>query len=383
MRPYVSISRILFFLFLIHLVFNLEKLIFINEVFSFIGLMYFLTKFSSVNYIEKVNFYVILMFIVFLIYSVFSFLYMSEASTYQFFRTVVFVYSIPAFFLGSYFIKSGVFNSHIIFQKFNLFFAGASVLAFLYGGRMANSVALTLFIQNAKLAKLALLLFLLGFAFIKGGGTSFVFLVSYILFLFLVRVDFFGSSVRKGITSIWFLFAIALFFFILLDYTGNYLVQATNGAIDGNSIWRIKFWSYLVSYVSHHGLITGIGFGTPIFDATNSMTQFIIAASPNDPDLPYTIGPHNSYLYVFARTGLLGSILFAIPHWLLFRKVLRHQLYKDNGVFFASFAILLCIDMAMFNVVLESPMLSSIYWIVFGMLNQYTSLANKSRIIIT
>ncbi len=383
MRLYLGIPKILFFLFLIHLVFNLEKLIFINEVFSFIGLIYFFTKFSTNNSMERVNFYVILMFVVFFIYAVFSFLYMSEASAYQFLRTVVFIYSIPAFFLGSYFVKSGIFNSLIIFKKFNFFTAGVSVLTFLYGGRMSNSVALSLFIQNAKHAKLALFLFLLGFVFIKGGGTSFVFLTSYVLFLFLAKVDFFGGIVRNGITSIWFVFLIVLSFFILLDYMNNYVVQAANVAIDGNSIWRIKFWSYLVNYVNHHSLIVGLGFGTPIFDITNSITEFIVAANPNDPDLPYTIGPHNSYLYVFARTGLLGSILFLIPHWLLFRKILRYQLYKDNGVFFASFAMLLCIDMAMFNVVLESSMLSSIYWIVFGMLNQYISLVNKSRIIIT
>ncbi len=383
MRLYLGIPKILFFLFLIHLVFNLEKLIFINEIFSLIGLIYFFTKFSTNNSMERVGFYVILMFVVFLIYSAFSFLYMSEASTYQFLRTVVFIYSIPAFFLGSYFVKSGIFNSLITFQKFNFFIAGIILLAFQYGGRMANSVALSLLIQNANKAKVVLLLFLLGFAFIKGGGTSFIFLTSYVLFLFLVRVDFFGSNGRRVITSIWSVFLIVLVFFILLDYANNYVAQAANVVIDGNSIWRIKFWSYLVNYVNHHNLIVGLGFGTPIFDITNSMTEFIVAANPNDPDLPYTIGPHNSYLYVFARTGLLGSILFLIPHWLLFRKILRYQLYKDNGVFFASFAMLLCIDMAMFNVVLESSMLSSIYWIVFGILNQYTSLVYKSRILTT
>ena len=383
MRLYLSFSKTLFILFLIHLVFNLERLIFINEIYSFVGLIYLLARFSANNSMDKVDFYIILMFFVFLIYSVFSFLYMSEGSTYQFLRTVVFVYSIPSFFLGSYLVRSGVYNSLIVSQKFNLFTAGASFIAFQYGGRIANSVALSLLVQNAKRAKVLIFLFLLGFVFLKGGGTSYAFLISYTLFLFLVRVDFFGSSARRFITSTYFVFLMVLVFTILLGYVENYVLQANSTIIDGNSIWRIKFWVYLVEYVSHHSLLVGIGFGTPIFDITNPITEFIVAASPRDSDLAYTIGPHNSYLYVFARTGFLGLILFIVPHLLLFRRILRRQLYKDNSVFFASCAMLFCIIIAMFNVVLESPMLSSIYWIIFGMLNQYTSHTNKLGVIVT
>ena len=376
MRFYPLVPRILFILFLVHLVFNLEKLIFINEIFSLIGLAYFFTKLTFNHYMDRVSFYIILIFVVFLMYAVFSFVYFSEASAYQFFRTTVFIYSIPAFFLGAYFVKSGVLNLFIISKRFNFYFASIFAIAFQYGGRMANSVALSLLVQNAKKAKLLLFIFLCLFVFVKGGGTSWMFLASYITLLFLVKIDFFGKNARNVFSSFWFIFFLSFTFFMSIGFIHDYVIESTGSAVDGNSIWRLKFWTYLVDYVGQHSSVFGLGFGTPIFDITNPEASFIVSANPNDPNLAYTIGPHNSYLYVFARTGILGSILFIIPHWILFKKIVKRQLYKNNSVFFASFAMLLFIDMAMFNVVLESSMLSGLYWIVFGMLNQYISSFN-------
>ncbi len=390
--PRLKLSSFLFLLFLVHISYNLERTLFVNEVFSGLGLIYLFAKLLSNRMVlNKVEFWIVALFLILLFYGIFSYLFLNKGNLYEFLRTTVVIYSIPSFFLGIYFVDKGNFSREIKNKLGKFIHTMIMLPVFHYGGRMSNITFFPIILLESKYSKAIIFFILLGFVFIKGEGTSYIFLLSYMAYVFLAKVDFFGSLVRSFITSYFVWALILLLFFISLSIfipfvldiavvnlpnflTGGKLTADNIKYIEGNGIWRLAFWSYIYDYLQFGNLFYGIGFGTPIFDVNDQMTQFISDASPNDKHLPYTIGTHNSYIYIFARTGIIGIFLLLVPHFILFRKIILYRLYRVRNIFLISCAFLFMIDISFFNVVLESAMLSSIYWIIFGVLTKFVYL---------
>ena len=68
-------------------------------------------------------------------------------------------------------------------------------------------------------------------------------------------------------------------------------------AFDPNSTWRLILWKQ--SIIDRlPGEYTGIGFGTPMYK------YYPIEDHKKIPQLPYVMGAHNSFVYVFARLGI-------------------------------------------------------------------------------
>ena len=108
----------LFFVFIVHLVFNLERIFYINEIYSLIGLAIYIYK----NYLFRVSqdrvLLILNLLIVYLsLYVLISFLFIRDGSVYQFLRTTVVFYSIFSFFIGIEFYKYIKFKDIFLFNK--------------------------------------------------------------------------------------------------------------------------------------------------------------------------------------------------------------------------------------------------------------------------
>jgi len=128
-----------------------------------------------------------------------------------------------------------------------------------------------------------------------------------------------------------------------------------------NVHWRIMVWEKAFNELSKNPLF-GIGFG-----------EKFISPRPRFPSYRFkNIDPHNSYINLLMRTGLVGFFLFALPHFLILRRVftvLRRgsdshwRTLRPWLLIFAGISVL-----ALFNVVLENPFGAIPYWFVFGIM---------------
>jgi len=129
-----------------------------------------------------------------------------------------------------------------------------------------------------------------------------------------------------------------------------------------NSHWRIIVWTSALDEFFRQPFF-GKGFGSYF-------------TAPQLKDLSYdyseNIDPHNSYLHLLMRAGLIGFILFLLPHLImLFRVfvVIRHgsvsrwQLVKPWLLILTGLSAI-----AFFNVVLENSFGAIPYWFVFGII---------------
>ena len=127
-----------------------------------------------------------------------------------------------------------------------------------------------------------------------------------------------------------------------------------------NSHWRIVVWTKALDELSKQPLL-GKGFGSYF-------------TAPYLKDLKYdyskNIDPHNSYLHLLMRTGLIGFVLFLLPHFLLLSRVLtvlRHGSASQWHMLKPWLLILTGLSaIAFFNVVLENPFGAIPYWFTIG-----------------
>ncbi len=131
-------------------------------------------------------------------------------------------------------------------------------------------------------------------------------------------------------------------------------------AIDGNSTWRLVLWKEVL-VDNFPGNIIGLGFGTPV------MKYFPVEDYDKLATLPYVLGAHNSYIYLFGRLGIVYVILAAYIYITVFKEYFYYHSYyvKNNQalIFLSFFAISI---IAFFNVALETPIYASGYWILLG-----------------
>ncbi|GAC1420345.1 MAG: hypothetical protein NVS9B7_11290 [Flavisolibacter sp.] len=132
--------------------------------------------------------------------------------------------------------------------------------------------------------------------------------------------------------------------------------------LDGNSTWRLVLWKEII--VDHFpDNLFGIGFGTPMFK------DFPVEDYKKIASLPYVLGGHNSFFYLFGRLGIIYIIITLI----IYRKIMKeyflfkHYYYFNKHIllFWSFFAITF---IAAFNPTLESPIYSGCYWFILGLL---------------
>lgn len=194
-----------------------------------------------------------------------------------------------------------------------------------------------------------------------------------------------GNIVKYGLTSLILLIGFLLYYNSLVEVDIFRILEVKSSFEEGNINYRILSWHHVLDNFYEHFLL-GYGVGRPImyvyqniFYTTVDLTYFQIR------DLAGNAQPHNSYLNILARFGILIFPIFLYAIFQPLFKLMKHIRNKGkNGMepynrylLLIGFLILMYI-LAFFNVVLEGPHHSFPFWLVIGMLLSFGRSGNFS-----
>ena len=383
---------LLFFLFIAQSTFSiLERYIFSNELFVFAGIALLIFNFNYILEAVKKDylkgFYLIHLFFILLLWGFFEIIYSilfleTTTNAYVFFRTTVIWYSMFSFFIG---LKFYNLFTLFFFKKRNSKKKWLITLLNAFSSDRYNLALLPL-IHN-KTNRVVFIIVLLLLVFIKGEDTpKVIFIATIFLYLFNKKNKFYSWLFNPVLLFIFFILSLisllylsnkfSLFFDLDIADAYQYIDVIPSAGV-GNIIWRIMFWAYelkTVTLSSLNGFIFGFGFGTPIFDI-NVAPSFLLISN-DTPNEEYYLGTHNSVLYILFKQGIIAFVLFLSIIFSIFNRL--NKINKQNGYlpndliyFFLSFIFIFIA--ALFNVVLESALYASVFWIHIGMLYQAIS----------
>jgi len=133
------------------------------------------------------------------------------------------------------------------------------------------------------------------------------------------------------------------------------IVSGMNYSDDPNAVFRFMAWAEAYRRFSESPVV-GEGFGIP----------FVFALADNDPR------PHNTYLTILYKMGVIGFLPFAAILFEYYRRSLV-AVYRYRVRHRSTLLLLLIIIQFSFsaygllNLLLESPFLASLFWINLGM----------------
>jgi hypothetical protein len=294
---------------------------------------------------------------------------------YYYLRNLVIIYSMLTFFIGYYifpYLAGFARKFHQLLRLYIGIFLLLPVSKFLFE-RFGMSTLFPALFRNLAHKWYLPLLILLNFIYsITYSSLTAIILAVFCLVLLIVP----GYRFFKQASYVLF-FSFAIVFVILIpglstiainySYSDNsaiYQVMKSHPllGIDGNSTWRLVLWKQII--VDHFPAnIFGMGFGTPV------LKYFPIEDFTKVPQLPYILGAHNSFVYLFGRLGIVYVILMLVIYRQIFKEYFYFKsfYYKSKGIliFWSFFAISI---VAAFNPVLESPIFSGSYWFFLGLL---------------
>jgi O-antigen ligase len=376
------VRRILFLVFVANLVWNVERLLFVNEWFAFFGLVLLirgLRMYSSFGNLrnDKVLFYVWILLVYGFVYALISLLFLRDGPIMGFARTLPLVYSIPAFYLGVEFARGRSKEAIPAVQPLNAVYLAPMAL---FGPRLTGPSAITLMGDSERRPYSLIVFVCVVILCFRNPFDGFLTNIVHVVFIF--AFFFAGNTriVRSLLTHKWLYVLLLGLVFITLYWVfetygkfvdvGASAFNLTSGGSDSaNAMWRIMFWSYVFKvHVLTHPLF-GIGFGTRLFELGSRFgTVLGYGTAGRDPLLEYTLGTHNSFIYILVRMGLVGFVLFFLISFHLIKSfmVLPRDRKVEKMPFF--FAFVLISFSAIFNVILETPLYGATYWVLTGLL---------------
>lgn len=147
-------------------------------------------------------------------------------------------------------------------------------------------------------------------------------------------------------------FAVVVTCFILPQVTGEGTFS------DASMTWRMRIWKEEETILKNTHFI-GAGYGTSYPSQTYAKEavarfegQYRAEGGYTEYERMFVTAPHNSFMALTMRTGIIGLVLFLSYLILLFRNLVRHKPLPPKSACFALFAGIILI---LFNVGLESP----------------------------
>ncbi len=292
---------------------------------------------------------------------------------YYYLRNTVIIYSMLSFFIGYYFLDylpGYIGHIRAFLRSYIGIFLFIPLPRYLFE-RFGMAMLFPGLFKKAASAWVPLLLLCINiiYGFTYSSLTA-IMLAAFYLLLFTARGFRFFAGVMTGLLigfTIVFIYlqpnlSLIANRFDINTYNGIYDVMKSNPllSLDGNSTWRLVLWKQVL--VDHFpGNLFGIGLGTPM------MKYYPIEDFSKLASLPYVLGAHNSFIYLFGRLGIIYVVLTMVMYTDIFKEYFRHKLYyyANNGIllFWSFFAITV---IALFNPALESPIYASAYWMLLG-----------------
>ncbi len=237
-----------------------------------------------------------------------------------------------------------VFRASDVFFERN-YFSPITILGFFVAG------SYILVNVKGKLLKNALFLLVFLMSFSVGHDSTYLSLaLIYFAYLFIK-----SSKKYKIILSSFLLIVVIAVFVFIPSFT------------DINVQWRLMFWKDSLLRIANNYFIFGDGFGIPYAsDETISKLNELFPDTLHSPRIigneKYFSAPHNSFLSMAIHIGILSLILLFYPIKTIF---CNKTLIMDKEILFLSLSLSGIVIFSSFNVVLELPHSSSIFWIVF------------------
>jgi hypothetical protein len=378
-------NTIAFFIFLVAILYIIspwffEKNFFVNELLSLTGLCILIYKRFRIG-ADKISVLIVVLLLLCLLHAGFSIL--KADNLYYYLRNLVIFYSILSYFVGFYLQSyfSSFFNS---IRKVFLVYTGGAMLwapSRIFFERFGVSSLFPYAFKNVnKYSLFILVLINVVYGFTLDSATAIFVSFFYLFLLVCPGLKFFRQTIILG-------FVVFALFFIVIQpdlnkitdgfslynsiaihnvMRSNYLLN-----LDGNTTWRLVLWKQVI--VDQFPLnLAGIGFGTPMF------RYFPVEDYTKLASLPYVLGAHNSFVYLFGRLGIVFVLLILSVYGIIFKEyfLFKKFYYQTNGIaFFWSFFAISII--ALLNPVLESPIFASGYWLILGLLSRV--IANRYR----
>lgn len=148
----------------------------------------------------------------------------------------------------------------------------------------------------------------------------------------------------------------------LVDPFGQATYTSEDSYFKGdNNAFRTVWWRLVLAETWDDAPLTGLGFG---YDLAN---DFVLLYNPEAADEFNARSPHNIFLTVFGRMGLVGLAVWAWLCVILVAKTWR-ALRSDQGEVEGGKWTALCVILvsACFGVVLEGPMGAVVFWALLG-----------------
>lgn len=191
------------------------------------------------------------------------------------------------------------------------------------------------------------------------------------------------TIIKYGVASLIILFGFLIYYNSIIEVDIFDILEAKSSLDEGNINFRFISWQYVLDNFYDHFLL-GYGVGRPImyvyqnvFYPTIDLSYFEIR------DLGGNAQPHNSYLNILARFGVLIFPIFLYAIFQPIFKFMRHINKKRvNGMepytrylLLTGFLMIMYV-LAFFNVVLEGPHHSFPFWLAIGMLLSFSRSGN-------
>lgn len=358
----------------------LEKTFLFNEILSAIGLGLLMYKRFRIGN-DRISICMLFLLLWGGVHAIVSLIRMD--TLYYYLRNLVIVYSMMGFFIGYYCFK--YYDGYI--NKIRKLLRQLSVLILvplprLFLERFNMSIIFPMLFKKADNKWLPWLLILLNivYAIVYDAFTILV-LAAFYIFLFVSP----GYKFFKQVMVTGFLLFAALFIYLLPNlglirhnfdpYSYNAIFNVINShpilALDGNSTWRMVLWKQVI-VDDFPGNIIGYGFGTPM------IRYYPVEDYSKLASLPYVLGAHNSYVYLFGRLGIVYPILIVIIYRTIFREYFYHKkYYYGNNQILLFWSFFATSVVALFNPALESPIYASGYWLILGLVAR--AIHNRQR----
>ena len=347
-----------------------EKNLLINELLAAIGFVILgYKRFKTGN--DTINICMALLLAWCGVHLFFSFFV--KDSLYYYFRNSVIVYSMFAFYVGFFCLKylNPFFNKVRSILKYYVVVFLFIPLPLTFYERYGVSTLFPHLFKNSRYRLLPWLLIIMCviYSFTYPSATALMIALFLLLLFVSPGIKFFKQSL-----VVMFVALTALFIYLQPNLAliknqfnpknnkGIREVMRSNALldIDANTTWRLIIWNQIVVDKFPANLV-GVGFGTPM------LKYYPIEDYKKVSTLPYVMGGHNSFIYLFGRLGML-SLLLIIPIYVtVFREYFYHkQYYYSNNQILIFWSFFIITVMCLFNPILESPLFASGYWMWLG-----------------
>ncbi len=359
--------------------FVFERIFFFNELLSLIGFVYFIQHSFTRDYKfrspQSIIYKSVLLFILLCGFYALLSLWL-KTNWYYYFRNLSIIYSVFGFFIG----YRLYFDQFDFFNKLKGTIYGYALIAFSFGSpsfidRNAYSFWFALLQKNWKIVAVFGFIVLHILYFISYTSlTIIVIMMSVLAMRFVIKTYAqFKLMVLVAFIAFSIIFVLAVPYLKTYGHGGYFLFgnvvhvysQHSWFWIDHNSSWRLLFWYRTVIETFPQNLL-GIGIGTPLLPYMQNMNTTQLPF--NDEQIAHVIGTHNTFITVMVRFGIFSILLLAIIYRSIFSEFFRYKQYylknKNDVGLFLSFLVLTIVGL--FNLLLETPTLSVLYWVSLG-----------------